>query len=243
MSFLQPGAPVSHTTPPKSQSSHYPCLKFLDKWVFPKIGVPPNGWFIMENPVKMDDLGVELSETSKCWKPKRNWPNKMSWSYCWCFRNSAKKTVEHPGSLKIPIFHKGFINNKVLGWIAEPSTMVSNLLLSFEKNASLGSWGELVANVGRECDLAMKKAQIMCELTIPKRSPAELLGSPSLTWNLKNDAFQVRFISSFWCHFQLKHVKLWEGKVPATTIFPAWQLAMATKIGTWPRQGRASSQH
>ena len=34
-------------------------------WVFPKIGVPQNGWFLMENTIKMDDLGVALfSETS-----------------------------------------------------------------------------------------------------------------------------------------------------------------------------------
>ncbi len=54
-------------------------------WVFPKIGVPQNGWGKMENPIKMDDLGALIFLETPIWPWKFRtswWLNQPIWKIC-----------------------------------------------------------------------------------------------------------------------------------------------------------------
>ena len=63
-----PTARVAELDPEQMGSIPFALLEAWALWVFPKIGVPQNGWFMMENPIKKDDLGENplFLETPLC---------------------------------------------------------------------------------------------------------------------------------------------------------------------------------
>ena len=45
---------IGHPNKSHGDKNHH----FPDKWGFPEMWVPQNGWFIRQDPIKMDDWGV-----------------------------------------------------------------------------------------------------------------------------------------------------------------------------------------
>ena len=87
-------------------------------WEFPKIGVPQNGWFIMEKLIKMDDLGVPLfSETSF---------STFSFFFWWISLTSADQEDEQ-GCSKVRI------ENRWSCWAGESQECAENLSFRVDK--------------------------------------------------------------------------------------------------------------
>ena len=59
-------------------------------WMFPKIGVLQNRWFIMDNPIGMDDLGVPLFLETPSWQKERLFKTLRFHKSVWTWRTAPQ---------------------------------------------------------------------------------------------------------------------------------------------------------
>ena len=66
-------------------------------WMFPKIGVPQNGWSMVENPIKTDDLGVPLFFLETYIKPSQVKAGRNMTVFCAHVCSAVAVSAQGPG--------------------------------------------------------------------------------------------------------------------------------------------------